>query len=600
MNRSFIQLISVLLLLTACTSDIPSEKPNVVLIITDDQGYGDIAAHGNPVIETPNLDDLYRESIRFTNFHVDPTCSPTRAALMTGRYAHRVNVWHTIMSGNFLPEEEVTMAELFSQSGYKTAIFGKWHLGGSYPFRPIDQGFETWVGQGDGGTGTTTDYWFNDRVNDRYLVQGHWQSIPGYGPDVFFDKANQYIKSQEKDSPFFMYLSTYVPHNPLTLPDTTWVNKYRDKVPLKTAYYYASIERIDHNIGLLREALKEKGIDKNTILIFMTDNGGTYGINIFNAGMRGGKGTQYDGGHRVPFYVHWPARNLDEGKDIKNLTAHIDVLPTLIDLCNLKHPSVHMDGHSLEPLLFGDTAAWKPRNLVVEVQRERHLEKWTKSSVLTGNWRLVDGKELYHIKSDSGQQTDVSETFPDTLKKLAMMYDTYWKSVTKEPEKSKAAIVDSNYEEITELNAADWIPLNGSLTPWNQHHVSSGYRQEGRWEIRVDQPGDYIVEISRWPVESGLAINEAMKPKDTIDAYELDIGRKFSIYNVDNTHYEPLNIAGARLKIDSLSWDKPVQSSDQSISFNVKLRQGQHTVKADFLNGSGEIVTGAYYARVYK
>lgn len=593
-------LASICLLFSSCKQENADKRPNVVIILTDDQGYGDISANGNPVIHTPNLDKLHDESTRFTNFHMDPTCAPSRAALLTGRYARRVNVWHTIMGGNFLPEEETTMAEIFKGAGYNTAIFGKWHLGGSYPFRPIDQGFETWIGQSNGGTGTTDDYWYNDRVDDMYLVEEKWQAISGYGPDIFFSKATEFIKTRNKEAPFFLYLSTYVPHNPLTLPDTTWTEKYKDKVPLKTAYYYASIERVDHNIGLLRETLEKEDIDQNTILIFMTDNGGTYGIDVFNAGMRGGKGTIYEGGHRVPFYISWPDGGIQKGKDIDALTAHIDILPTLADLCNIDvDRTLNPDGYSLQEAIFKEKHQLKDRTLVIEVQRDMTPEKFKKSVVLKNNWRLVNGHELYNLNADPGQINDISEHYPDTVKELVNIYNNYYTSVTTGIKHSKAPIVGSSQEKETVLTSADWTPLDQRLTPWNQHHVSSGYKQEGYWDVRIEKAGNYRIEISRWPREAGLAMNEAMVPRDTIDAFELGRGRKYSIYNYHNETYPALDISKVCLHIDNLLAVKEVSPGDKNIVFNMNIDKGDHRIKADFLDRNGVVITGAYYLVIY-
>jgi arylsulfatase A-like enzyme len=260
---------------------IPQEarRPNVVLIITDDQGYGDIAAHGNPVIKTPNLDKLHAESIRFTDFHVDPTCSPTRGALLTGKYSHRARVWHTICGGNHLRATEKTMANAFADAGYRTGAFGKWHLGSNYPYRPMDRGFQEWLGQGDGGTGTTDCWFFNDRVDDHYWHNGEWVQRDGYAPDVFFNAAIDFIDAGE--APFFIYLATYMPHTPHTIPDKSWLKPYLDAgMTERVAYFFAGIERIDRNIGRLRAALEISGKAENTIFIFMTDNGGTAGGGI--------------------------------------------------------------------------------------------------------------------------------------------------------------------------------------------------------------------------------------------------------------------------------------------------------------------------------
>ncbi len=222
-----LQLLTILTLLSASTNAAESQRPNIVFIMTDDQGYGDLACHGNSVIQTPNLDKLHAESVRFTNFHVDPTCSPTRGALMSGKFSHRAKVWHTIAGGNHLRAGEMTMADAFKASGYRTGMFGKWHLGSNCPYRPIDRGFDEWLGQGDGGTGTTDDYFTNDRVDDHYWHNGEREVRKGYAPDVFFNAAIDFIKDRGEGSPFFIYLNTYVSHTPHTLPDRAWANKYR-------------------------------------------------------------------------------------------------------------------------------------------------------------------------------------------------------------------------------------------------------------------------------------------------------------------------------------------------------------------------------------
>lgn len=207
-------LTSILLLapLAVCHAEtVAAKRPNVIFILTDDQGYGDIAAHGNPVIRTPQFDQLHAESARLTDFHVAPTCAPTRAALMTGKYPHRVRVWHTIAGGNQLREGELTMADVFRANGYRTALFGKWHLGSNLPYRPMDRGFDEWLGQGDGGTGTTDDRFLNDRVNDHYLQNGEWKQIDGWAPEVFFDSAIDFISNRaQDDQPFSLYLATYL------------------------------------------------------------------------------------------------------------------------------------------------------------------------------------------------------------------------------------------------------------------------------------------------------------------------------------------------------------------------------------------------------
>ena len=235
MKHCFVRLTAVIALGAACLVASPAalhaaaspKRPNVVVILVDDMGYGDIAAHGNRVIRTPQLDRLHAESVRLTDFHVDPTCSPTRAALMTGRYSHHVKVWHTIAEGNHLRASELTMADAFRANGYRTGMFGKWHLGSNLPYRPIDRGFDEWLGQGDGGTGTTDDHFLNDRVNDHFLHNGEWQQRNGWAEEVFFDSAMDFIRSSQKaEKPFFIYLCTYSPHHPITLADPASADAY--------------------------------------------------------------------------------------------------------------------------------------------------------------------------------------------------------------------------------------------------------------------------------------------------------------------------------------------------------------------------------------
>ena len=227
--KNLIELIVAMVMVVGCVLPLDgNDRPNVVLFMTDDQGYGDLGCHGNPVLKTPHLDRLHAESVRLTNFHVDPTCAPTRAVLLTGKYSHRVKVWHTIAGGNHLRAGDMTMAEVFRASGYRTGLFGKWHLGANYPYRPMDRGFDEWLGHGDGRTGTTDDYFTKDRVDDHYLHNGEWEYRKGYAPDVFFDAAIDFVKAKSDSRPCFVYLNTYMPHTPHTLPDSKWTEEYAD------------------------------------------------------------------------------------------------------------------------------------------------------------------------------------------------------------------------------------------------------------------------------------------------------------------------------------------------------------------------------------
>ena len=257
---------------TVQAQDARRKRPNVVLVMTDDQGYGDVAAHGNAMINTPNMDALYRQSVRLTDFHVDPTCSPTRSALMSGRYSTRTGVWHTIMGRSLMSTDELTIAEVFKAGGYRTGMFGKWHLGENYPLRPQDQGFDYVVCHGGGGVGQGPDWWGNDYFDDTYFRNGRPEKFTGYCTDVWFAEAMEFIE-RNKDRPFFAYLATNAPHGPLNVAEE-YSRPYEQKgVTPNMAKFYGMITNIDENLGKLMRQLDRLGIAEETILIFMTDNG---------------------------------------------------------------------------------------------------------------------------------------------------------------------------------------------------------------------------------------------------------------------------------------------------------------------------------------
>ena len=568
--------------------------PNVLLIMTDDQGYGDLACHGNPVINTPNLDRLFAESVRFTNFHVDPTCSPTRGALMSGKFSHRAKAWHTIAGGNHLRASEMTMADAFKASGYRTGMFGKWHLGSNYPYRPMDRGFDEWLGQGDGGTGTTDCYFTNDRVNDHYLHNGEWEYREGYAPDVFFNAAIDFIKRPDAEKPFFIYLNTYMPHTPHTLPDRSWAEKYVAKVGERAAYFFAGIERIDRNIGLIRKVLADSGLADNTIVIFMTDNGGTGGVRVFNAGMRGMKGQVYDGGHRVPFFIHWPAGKLRHGSDVADLSAHIDVLPTLIDLCKLTPPKeVDFDGRSFKSQLFEPEKLLPNRTLCVELQRTFTPQKWVKAAAMTRRWRLVDGKELYDMTVDPGQKTNVAQKHPDVVERLKQDFDAYWRRVSPGDRDRITFIVGHPSDPETFLQPMDWyLPM----PPWNHQHVAQGAKQYGAWWLTAAETGLYRFEARRWPAEVDAPVTGVPNLNKTVDAWDAGGGKPTLIYAGERSPYSALPVAFIRLKVGDFEDVKPVGSGDTKIAFDVPLEAGKECqVQAELLDAKKAVIAGAYY-----
>jgi arylsulfatase A-like enzyme len=508
----------------------PARKPNVVLVMTDDQGYGDLGLHGNTMIRTPNLDTLARECARFTNFHVDPTCSETRSALMTGRYSTRVGVWHTIMGRSILRRDETTMADVFHASGYRTGIFGKWHLGDNYPFRPQDRGFDEVLIHGGGGVTQTPDYWGNDYFDDTYFHNGKPEPQEGYCTDVFFRAAMRFIEAN-RDRPFFCYLPTNAPHGPFNVAEKYSAPYVEQGVPQPMANFYGMISNIDENIGRLTAHLDKLGLAENTILIFMTDNGTAAGVarsgarrraaddadrakwNGYSAGMRGQKGSQYEGGHRVPCFVRWPAGGIGGDREIEVLSAHIDLLPTLIDLCALTAPTdVNFDGASRKPLLLGTPDADKTgdRALVVNSQRVEIPEKWRKSAVMTQRWRLVDGRELYDIQADPGQEHNVAAQHADVVGRLRGVYEGWWDEVSRRFDEYSRIVVGNDAQNPTTLTCHDWH-ADISQVPWSQAAVRNGPLANGVWAIDVEQAGTYRITLRRWPqgVEGALPAKQS-------------------------------------------------------------------------------------------
>lgn len=496
----------------ASAGDEPPDVPNVILIVTDDQGYGDLGCHGNPVLRTPHLDQLASESFRLTNFHVDPTCAETRAALMTGRYSARVGVWHTIRGRSLLREDETTLAEIFRANDYATGVFGKWHLGDNYPFRPQDRGFDRSVVHGGGGIGQTPDAWGNDYFDDAYLVDGEPQPHQGYCTDVFFDRAIEFIQSSS-DRPFFCYLATNAPHGPYRIAPEYAAPYLKAGVPQPAANFYGMIANVDENVGRLRDELKRLGLDQRTILIFMTDNGTAAGAarnsqaggwQGFDADMRGQKGSEYDGGHRVPCFVHAPSRGIPIDRESAILAAHLDLAPTLVDLCRLNLPAEAkpFDGRSLAGVLRGEqpTPELTERILFVHSQRRETPRKWHKTSVMQGPLRLVNDAELYDIASDPGQREDLIDSRPDDVARLRTAYDATWEDVSRRFDEPCRIVLGSDAAPTQILTCHDWHSKDDEENPpWDQTLVAKNPTQNGRWTVRFAQSGTYRFRLRLRP-----------------------------------------------------------------------------------------------------
>ena len=418
-------------------------KPNVIVIITDDQGYGDLSCLGNPILKTPNIDRLHGESVRLTRYHVSPTCAPTRAALLTGRHEFRSGVTHTINERERLALSATTFPQLLQKTGYNTGIFGKWHLGDEAAYQPEKRGFDEVYIHGCGGIGQSYpgscgDAPGNSYFNPAILHNGQFEKTKGYCTDLFFDQAIRWIGKRKDAGPFYCHISPNCPHAPLDCPQE-YVNLYKGKVPENVAKFFGMIANIDDNVGKLLTKLNEWGLDRNTIVVFTTDNGGTAGVKLFNAGMRGAKVTPYLGGIRVPCFVRWTG-TLKPG-DVPALAAHVDWLPTLAELSGATIPEgLKLDGRSLVPILKDPSSAWPDRVLFTHVGRwakgKAAESKYAFCSVRNDRFQMVsaakDGKkawELFDLQADPGETTNVIAKFPDVAKSLEASYDVWWSSV---------------------------------------------------------------------------------------------------------------------------------------------------------------------------
>jgi arylsulfatase A-like enzyme len=424
---------------------IAAKKPNIVFIITDDQGYGDVSAHGNPILKTPHLDQLRSRSVRFEDFHVSPTCSPTRSALFSGRHEFKNGVTHTILERERLAPDTITLAQALRDAGYATGIFGKWHLGDETDYLPSARGFTEMFIHGAGGIGQSFPGSCGDAPGNRYfnpaiLHNGKFVKTKGYCTDVFFQQAAGWMKSQnEAGKPFFAYIPTNAPHSPyIAKPEDAAL--YEGKVESRQlAHFYGMIHNIDENIGKLLDSLGDWGIERNTIVIFMNDNGTAAGASVFNAGMRGAKGSPWLGGTRANSFWCWPGTW--KPGETKALTAHIDFFPTLADITGTALTDAakrQIEGRSLKPLLENPGTAWPDRYLVTHQGRwpkgsDPNESKFKMTAVRNTRWSMVSengGSEpdwqLFDLTEDYAQKNDVSAQHPGVVKELGTAFDKWW------------------------------------------------------------------------------------------------------------------------------------------------------------------------------
>lgn len=566
-----------------------NQQPNLIVVITDDQGYGDLGCTGNPWVKTPHIDAFHDASLRFTDFHVQPLCTPTRGALMTGRRPIRKGAWATCWGRSILRLGEQTMANYFQSAGYRTSIFGKWHLGDNFPYRPMDRGFEIATTHRGGGVGQTPDHWGNNYFDDTYDHNGEARSHLGYCTDIWFEEA---IKEIDRDDqrPFFTVIATNAPHSPYLVEDR-YADPYRGDVTEERACFLGMISNIDENFGRLREHLQTRGIDHNTVVIFMTDNGTSGGCNIdsegfltdgYNAGMRGMKASYHEGGHRVPFFLHWPGGELGEARDLSATALDVDVLPTLLDLCGLPPSTQALDGRSFIPSIRGEEQEERTRFL--HVLQSFDTPKAWECCVMRGPWRLVGHDELYHIGRDLEQRNNVIAQHTNIAKSLRSANQRWWQEA------------QAHFGEVCHIHLGDesknpttlvCMDVMGDVA-WQQPHIAEAAKTSGFWNVDFVQEGRYRISLRRWPEELDLPIDGVITQEN---AEALAYGSK-------ERGVVQIQPDSASLSFGDQRHQQDIAGGDRRVDFEVDVEAGGPTrLEAWFLQ-SGEPLTSAYYVEV--
>ena len=484
----------------------PDDRPpNVVFVITDDQGWFDVGVNGNPHIDTPNMDRLAGEGVRFTHFYATPVCTPTRAGLITGRYFQRTGAIDTYMGRDTLAADEVTVAEVFKQRGYRTGIFGKWHLGRYARYHPNSRGFDEFFG--------FWQYGFINRYMDSDELWHNRRPVAtvGYVTDVLTDQAIDFVR-RNKARPFFCYVPYNAPHDP-HLVDDRWIDKYLKRgLPLRQARIYGMVDVIDQNLGRLLKAIDDEGLRENTVVVFMTDNGGV--STYHKCGLRGNKGSVYEGGVRVPLFVRWPGK-FPAGATVNAMAQYVDLFPTLCEIIGAPLPAGReIDGKTLLPLLKAGGG---------ESPHEYLFHQWTRVrpeadknwAVRDRRYKLVNG-ELFDLQADPGESKNIAADHPDVVKRLRGEFERWFADVTGGRDYARVPIeVGRADENPVELDVT-WAETAGaakrvkpSYNRYIRDHVTD-WTDAGdsiRFAIDVTRPGNYEVRLSygSHPADAGSA-----------------------------------------------------------------------------------------------
>ena len=573
--RSLLGLLALTFATLGAAAATAPAKPNVIIVLVDDAGYGDFSCHGHPFLQTPHIDKLHAESVRFTDFHVAPMCSPTRGQLLTGAHGLRTGVTSVTSARSFLRPEFVTAPQMFAAAGWRTGLFGKWHLGDSYPHRPMDKGFQTAVWTK--GWGFTSAPEFSNVLLDGRIMRGATPGkFPGYITDFCFDEAMGWMRERRAQAePFFCFIPLHAAHAPHTVPE-----KYLAPFAGKpTPAFFGMLANIDENMGRLDAFLRDTGLRDNTIVLFLTDNGGTAGVRTYNAGLRDRKVTYYEGGHCVPLFVRWPAGGLRAPGDIGALTQVQDILPTLLSLTGVAKPAgPAFDGTSLAPLLRGETDTLPDRTVVVQYgpgagQKDTTGPKKFQSAVLWNQWRLVHGTELYDVSADRAQANDVAAAHPGIVADLRRRYEAWWATVAPRLDDYVPASLGAAAQPSVELTSSDWQDAYAD----NSNHIRNavGGPRGGPWHVLVERAGDYEIVLRRWPFDLDAPLAGNVTPPG-----------------------KALPIAAAQLTVAGQTHRAPAAPGALEVVFRLKLPAGRTQLQAWFQDAAAADLCGAYFVRV--
>ncbi len=589
------------LLLASCGGAEESQRPNVIVGHSDDQGIANLSGLGNPYISPPAIDQFAEQSVSLTDFHVCPLSTPTRSSIITGRYPIRNGAWATFKGRDVVSRfDGTTIAEVFQSGGYATALFGKWHLGDNYPSRATDCGFEHAVQHSSGGVGELSDYWGNTYFDDVYLYNNRPTQFSGYCTDVWFSQVERYLDKRDMSGdrrPFFIYLATNAPHSPHRAPEE-YTKKYEEvaaKGIIKDAGYYGQIENLDDNFGQLMNYLDVNNLADNTIVIFTTDNGAPPANNPYTMGYRGGKSSPLEGGHRVPCFIRWNKRGVKGGDKVDGLAAHIDLIPTLASMCGIdidKSYAPYLDGMDIsQEILNRKTKSIDPsRRLFIHHRQSQEQPFDVKNSVvMEGRWRLISGNQLFDVVEDRAQNNNVASEYPEVVERLSAANKEFMSQTKEMPAYTDLvpqAIVGTEHQPISVLTIQHAMGSGPGL--WKSEQIAEGVRNgNSQYCVEFASDGSYSASFARWP-------REALRPNDS--------GMMLSTPSINPKEYfeyKPLALKSVRLTIKTLDgkvvkeYIRSVAKGDNEVVLKFDIAAGRYILDCQQSDAKGSF--GAYY-----